>query len=257
MSRSSRTCSVTAPPSSTTCAISGTTSARSSKPGRTSARGWCTITPTLSAVGTGTVVADGLSINNADYSSTSFRVSQTTIGPHNFLGNNIAYPSRGKTGDNCLLGTKVMVPIDGKVREGVGLLGSPSFEIPRSVLRDTRLDLESTERRRRLTLKNWHNLGTVGLGPAGAVDAFVRPHHAGHARRGPLPSLRDRRDRCGVLRPSRCSRWRTSSSWNAPRRAFGRCAPSTARSTIPTSGGTNVSGSSQFRGWRGYSPAHH
>jgi non-ribosomal peptide synthetase-like protein len=119
--------------------------------------------PYSSAVGTGTVVADGLSINNADYSSTSFRVSQTTIGPHNFLGNHVAYPSKGKAGDNCLLATKVMVPIDGKVREGVGLLGSPSFEIPRSVLRDTSLDLESIERRRRLALKNTHNLGTLAL----------------------------------------------------------------------------------------------
>ena len=156
--------------------------------------------PYLSSVGSGTVVADGLSINNADYSSTSFRVSQATIGAHNFLGNNIAYPSQGKTGDNCLLGTKVMVPIDGKVREGVGLLGSPSFEIPRSVLRDTSLELGSTERRRRLAAKNKHNLGNPGLGPAGAVDARVRPHHAGHARRGPLPSLRTRRAHCAVCR---------------------------------------------------------
>ena len=84
------------------------------------------------------MVADGLSIINADYSSTSFRVSRATIGPHNFLGNNIAYPSQGRTGDNCLLATKVMVP-DRRARSGraSGLLGSPSFEIPRSVERDT------------------------------------------------------------------------------------------------------------------------
>ena len=41
------------------------------------------------------MVADGLSIVNADYSSTSFRVSRATIGPHKFLGNKIVYPSRG------------------------------------------------------------------------------------------------------------------------------------------------------------------
>ena len=87
--------------------------------------------PYLTSVGSGTMVADGLSIINADFSSTSFRVSRASIGPHNFLGNHIAYPSQGRTGDNCLLATKVMVPIDGEVREGVGLLGSPSFEIPR------------------------------------------------------------------------------------------------------------------------------
>ncbi|MGH3990246.1 MAG: Pls/PosA family non-ribosomal peptide synthetase, partial [Pseudonocardiaceae bacterium] len=90
-------------------------------------------TPYLSTVGSGTMVSDGLSFINAHFSSTSFRVSRASIGPRSFLGNNIVYPSQGKTGDNCLLATKVMVPIDGQLREGVGLLGSPPFEIPRSV----------------------------------------------------------------------------------------------------------------------------
>ncbi|MFG2827019.1 Pls/PosA family non-ribosomal peptide synthetase [Streptomyces sp. NPDC048434] len=121
-------------------------------------------TPYLSSVGSGTMVADGLSINNADFSSTAFRVSRTSIGPRNFLGNRIAYPSRGRTGDNCLLATKVMVPVDGNIREGVGLLGSPSFEIPRSVQRDSSFDgLKSEEQlRRRLPAKNRHNAATMG-----------------------------------------------------------------------------------------------
>src|SRR4029079_2889176 len=72
--------------------------------------------PYLSSVGSGTVVADGLSILNADFSSTSFRVSDVSIGRDNFLGNHIAYPAQGRTGDNCLLGTKVLVPIDGELR---------------------------------------------------------------------------------------------------------------------------------------------
>ena len=122
-------------------------------------------TPFLSTVGSGTMVADGLSIMNADFSSTSFRVSPVHIGPDNFLGNNIAYPAGGRTGRNCLLATKAMIPLDGKVREGVGLLGSPSFEIPRSVERDGRFDHLSTgdELRRRLTAKNWYNLRTMGV----------------------------------------------------------------------------------------------
>ncbi|WP_327321358.1 phosphopantetheine-binding protein [Streptomyces sp. NBC_01210] len=122
-------------------------------------------TPYLSTVGSGTMVADGLSIINADFSSSSFRFSPTSIGPSNFLGNRIAYPSRGRTGDNCLLATKVMVPIDGPVREGVGLLGSPSFEIPRTVLRDTQFDhlAHGDELRRRLAVKNRHNALTAGL----------------------------------------------------------------------------------------------
>ena len=122
-------------------------------------------TPYLSSVGSGTMVADGLSIINADFSSTSFRVSRVSIGQHNFLGNRIAYPSQGKTGDNCLLATKVMVPLDGEVRQGVGLLGSPSFEIPRSVERDRTFDdlTSGGGLRRRLAAKNKHNAVTMGL----------------------------------------------------------------------------------------------
>ena len=121
--------------------------------------------PYLSTVGSGTMVADGLSIINATFSSTSFRVSRVSIGAHNFLGNLIAYPAQGKTGDNCLIGTKTMVPIDGEIREGVGLLGSPCFEIPRSVQRDTRFDHLRTgdELRRRLAAKNRHNAVTAAM----------------------------------------------------------------------------------------------
>ncbi|MDN0199222.1 Pls/PosA family non-ribosomal peptide synthetase [Streptomyces sp. S.PNR 29] len=121
-------------------------------------------TPFLSSVGRGTMIADGLSIVNADFSSTAFRVSRASIGPRNFLGNRIAYPTQGRTGDNCLLATKVAVPVDGEVREGVGLLGSPSFEIPRSVLRDSRFDRFKSpeELRRGLAGKNRHNAATMG-----------------------------------------------------------------------------------------------
>ncbi|MBD0324186.1 MAG: peptide synthetase, partial [Aldersonia sp.] len=121
-------------------------------------------TPFLSAVGSGTVIADGLSIINADYSNTSFRLSRVTIGAHNFLGNKVAYPAQGRTGENCLLATKLMVPLDGPVREDVGMLGSPGFEIPRSVERDKQLDLGSAdEMRRRLWAKNIHNTITMAL----------------------------------------------------------------------------------------------
>jgi non-ribosomal peptide synthetase-like protein len=122
-------------------------------------------TPYLSSVGTGTVVASGLSIINADYTSTSFRMSRTSIGAHSFLGNDIAYPSQSRVGDNCLLATKVLVPIEGEIREGVGLLGSPSFEIPRTVERDNRFAHLSSgdELHRRLAAKNRHNAVSVGL----------------------------------------------------------------------------------------------
>ncbi|MEU9760533.1 Pls/PosA family non-ribosomal peptide synthetase [Streptomyces sp. NPDC047987] len=120
-------------------------------------------TPFLCSVGSGTMVADGLSVINADYSSTSFRVSRASIGSHNFLGNNIAYPSGARTGENCLLATKVMVPLEGEVREGVGLLGSPCFEIPRSVERDSRFDHLRTgdALRRSLAAKNHYNIRSM------------------------------------------------------------------------------------------------
>ncbi|MEU4112630.1 Pls/PosA family non-ribosomal peptide synthetase [Streptomyces sp. NPDC027717] len=130
-------------------------------------------TPLLVSVGSGTMVADGLSVINADYSATSFRVSRATIGARNFLGNNIAYPIGGRTGENCLLATKVMVPLDGEIREGVGLLGSPSFEIPRSVERDARFDGLRTgdALSRSLSAKNRFNLRSM------AFMLFVRWLH--------------------------------------------------------------------------------
>src|SRR5436309_4637308 len=121
--------------------------------------------PSLSTVGTGTMVASGLILLNDEVSSTSFRVSRVAIGPQNFLGNDITYPAGGRTGDNVLLGTKVLVPLDGKIREGVGLLGAPCFEIPRSVERDMRFDhLRTGEALRRgLAAKNRCDLQTIGL----------------------------------------------------------------------------------------------
>jgi non-ribosomal peptide synthetase-like protein len=132
--------------------------------------------PLLSAVGSGTMVSDGLSMMNAEFSSTSFRIRRTALGARNFLGNNIGYPAGARTGDNCLLGTKVMVPLDGEVREDVGLLGSPSFEIPRTVARDHAFDhLETGEERcRRLRAKNRHNAVTAGIFLlANFVDLYV------------------------------------------------------------------------------------
>ena len=121
-------------------------------------------TPFHVSVGRGTMVADGLSIINADFSSTSFRLSRVSIGAHSFLGNALAYPARSRVGENCLLATKVLIPLDGPVRSGVGLLGAPGFEIPRTVARDARLGPRSAaEQRRRLTFKNRYNLRTIAL----------------------------------------------------------------------------------------------
>jgi len=119
--------------------------------------------PYMSIIGSGTMVADGLVIVNSDVSATSFRVSPVYIGGDSFFGNNIYYPAGGRVGNNCLIATKAMIPLDGKVREGVGLLGSPPFEIPRTVERDQAVELDEDEQRRQLRAKNWHNLRTIGI----------------------------------------------------------------------------------------------
>jgi non-ribosomal peptide synthetase-like protein len=122
-------------------------------------------TPFLCQVGRGTLVSDGLSMINAQMSSTSFRLSKVSIGANSFLGNKIFYPSGASVGDNCLLATKVMVPIDGQIRRDVGLLGSPCFEIPRSVLRDKRFDhyKDGAILKDRLFRKLMSNTVTIGL----------------------------------------------------------------------------------------------
>jgi non-ribosomal peptide synthetase-like protein len=119
--------------------------------------------PYLSVVGSGTMVSDGLSFMNAEFSNSSFRVRRATLGDRSFLGNNIAFPAGARTGENCLLATKVMVPLDGDVRRDVGLLGSPPFEIPRTVRRDRAFDeLKADEELRpRLRAKNRHNTVTA------------------------------------------------------------------------------------------------
>lgn len=122
-------------------------------------------TPFLNSVGTGTMVSDGLNLMNADFSSSSFRLSRVRIANRNFLGNDLTFPIGARVGENCLLATKVMIPIDGPVRTDVGLLGSPAFEIPRSVQRDAQFDELKIEeaKNRLLPAKNRHNIVSMVL----------------------------------------------------------------------------------------------
>jgi non-ribosomal peptide synthetase-like protein len=111
------------------------------------------------------MVADGLNMMNADFSSTSFRLSRVHLAGHNFLGNAISVPIGSRVGENCLLATKVMIPIDGPIRADVGLLGSPPFEIPRSVQRDAQFDEQTIAEARNSALpaKNRHNILSMVL----------------------------------------------------------------------------------------------
>ncbi len=207
-------------------------------------------TPYLSIIGSGTMVADGLSIMNADFSATSFRVSPVHIGGNSFFGNNIAYPAGGRTGDNCLIATKAMIPLDGEIREGVGLLGSPSFEIPRSVERDSRFDHLSTgdELRRRLRAKNWHNLRTMGIFLLGRWLHRLPGHRV---RAGRLRCLRRVRPAGDGRSCSRSASWSPRSTSCCSSAASGACAAwsrSTARSMTRISGGTSGCGRYRERG---------
>jgi non-ribosomal peptide synthetase-like protein len=121
--------------------------------------------PFLCDIGSGTMVSDGLSMINMHMSAGAFQLAETKIGANNYLGNDIFYPPGGHTGTNVLLGTKTMIPVDGPVRENVGLLGSPAFEIPRMVDRDRDMNASFDEatRRTRVRRKNCYNFITATL----------------------------------------------------------------------------------------------
>lgn len=139
--------------------------------------------PFMCNIGSGTMVSDGISMINVQMSSSHFQLCETKIGETNYLGNDIHYPPDGRTGANCLLATKVMIPIDGPIRENVGLLGSPCFEIPRMVERDREVNAQVTGEARRALLrrKNAHNLATMGLFLASRWMAFFAAIVVWHA----------------------------------------------------------------------------
>ena len=60
-------------------------------------------------------------------SASSFKLGTVKIGDQNYLGNYIRYPVEGKTGVNCLLGTKTLVPIDGPVPGLPSLPSAPAL----------------------------------------------------------------------------------------------------------------------------------
>jgi len=119
--------------------------------------------PFLCSVGANTVASDSLWLGNLTMSSRAFRLGQCRIGENNFLGTVIYVPPGARTGDNVMFATKVMAPIDGPVRENVGLLGSPAFEIPRASARDLEMlaAIGSKERARRLVRKTWFNIAAI------------------------------------------------------------------------------------------------
>jgi non-ribosomal peptide synthetase-like protein len=121
--------------------------------------------PAFCALGAGTVASDGLTMGSLQMSSHAFRIGVSRVGAQSFLGTDVFVPPGARLGDNCLIGTKTMVPLDGPLRENVGLLGSPAFEIPRAATRDLELvgRIDAAERQTRLAAKTRHNLVTMAL----------------------------------------------------------------------------------------------
>ena len=107
------------------------------------------------------------------------------------------------------------MPISGRVRENVGLLGSPAFEIPRSVERDSSFDhlKQGDGFRRRLAAKNRHNFVTIlWCLFARWFFVFLLTVLTGH-RRGLLRLIGCGGDRVGT--PARpCSSASRTGSWS-------------------------------------------
>lgn len=146
--------------------------------------------PSWCSIGGGTLISDGLAMPNAEFSPHSFRVRPISVGDHVFMGNGVVYPPGAGVGDDVLLATKVMVPIDGTVRSGVGLLGSPAFEVPRTVRRDAEYTSlhSAADQRQNLARKNRHNaitgvlfvlhrflVGYLAIAIVGVADVSTTP----------------------------------------------------------------------------------
>jgi len=89
--------------------------------------------PFLCSFDRNTLVSDGLFMLNMQSFNSGFRLRQVAMPPDTYIGNDVHYPADARIGDNCLIATKAAVPTSGAVRSDVGILGSPAFEIPRSV----------------------------------------------------------------------------------------------------------------------------
>ncbi|MEM9439813.1 MAG: Pls/PosA family non-ribosomal peptide synthetase, partial [Pseudomonadota bacterium] len=118
--------------------------------------------PFLCDFGSGTMVSGGLKMINEVMSNNSFRLGKVATGENSYLGNYLHIPTGARIGENVLLATKCLVPIDGPIRENVGLLGSPPFEIPRATDRDLKMaEMDEETKKRQLKLKNRYNFLSV------------------------------------------------------------------------------------------------
>ena len=120
--------------------------------------------PFLCSFNANTFVSDGLFMINTDMSRTSFKVTQISVPNNVYLGNDLHFPTAAKIGENCLVATKALIPINGELREDVGILGSPPFEIPRSMGADKKYEKynQPDVLQHHLAMKLKSNLITLG-----------------------------------------------------------------------------------------------
>lgn len=85
-----------------------------------------------------TMVSDGLAIINQETVHGAFILRRINFKRDTFMGNNLHIPASAEPGENCLIATKAALPPSGQLGNGVGILGSPAFPIPRIVERDKR-----------------------------------------------------------------------------------------------------------------------
>ena len=69
--------------------------------------------PFLCDFGSGTMVSGGLKMINEVMSNNSFRLGKVATGKNSYLGNYLHIPTGARIGENVLLATKCLVPIDG------------------------------------------------------------------------------------------------------------------------------------------------
>ena len=117
--------------------------------------------PFLTNYGSGAMISAVIKMINETVSNSSFKLSMTKVGKDSYVGNYVHVPPQARIGENVLIATKALVPIDGPLRENTGLLGSPPFEIPRANERDLEISkIDEATKKQQLRAKNRYNLAT-------------------------------------------------------------------------------------------------
>ena len=254
--RSSISCSAIASSSIPTCASSAGALPRASRQVRISAAARGRTTRSCARSARERSPRTDSSLGNVVMSSRAFKLGECRVGGRNFLGTDVYVPPGARIGENCLLATKVMAPIDGPLRENVGLLGSPAFEIPRAASRD--LELLGQDRPCRATPSAQAENAPQSRDDGVAARVALVPRLP--SRSMSSPSLRSASAR-QASSPWRWRPWRSASarsrssfSSSALRSASAASSPISRPSMIPRSGASSDIGNCPIRPLSGLFP---